>query len=90
MANFELMEPIVKQLPDLLKRGAKLIPGAAKRLSPHISIHQTLVIESAVMKKDYLQDLVFLTKMGMPVKKAAELLGLSWQYAYRLLSSIKK
>lgn len=74
---------------DFVGNSIKYVPLLFRQLSPHVKLFGCAIVENVPKKADYAKDLLHMTQQGIPVKKCAEILGMSPSYAYRLLRNQK-
>lgn len=83
----------LKTMTNLFTTSSRIVHIQAKQISPHIKTFGIVVVDEVQKKADLAPDLFHLVQnLGMPVLKAADKLGISRSYAYKLfnLESLKR
>ncbi len=79
----------LKTVHNLFTGNSQITYFNSAKVSPHVTKFAGIIIDKASKKSDYTKDLQILKKYGVPVKKMAELLGISVSYVYKLLKKGK-
>lgn len=88
-----LSKGAVKTMKNLFTTSSRIVHVNAKQISPHIKTVGVVIVDEVQKKADLSPDLMHLVyKLGMPISKAADKLGISRSYAYKLfnLESLKR
>lgn len=86
-----LSKNAIKTMKNLFTTSSRIVHVNAKQISPHIKTVGIVIVDEVQKKADLSPDLMYLVyKLGMSVPKAADMLGISRPYAYKLLKILPK
>ena len=83
----------IKTITHLFTTNSRVVHIQAKQISPHIKTVGVVIVDEVQKKADLAPDVFHLVQnLGMPISKAADKLGISRSYAYKLfnLESLKR
>lgn len=88
MPKGDLIQKLVKWTS--LGKNEVVRSHVTKNISPNVKVAMTVIVKELPKKKDHTPDILHMRADGIPFKKIAEILGMSYSYVCELFRNATK